>query len=104
MLLGLDDKWKPGLCAQQIVIEFGKASPCRAVPEMEIARHETLCDEWFNEAEPVNHLECRRMGRRRSRAVIYLRLSLQDYNGKIVLCARERSNDTNGTCACDDDA
>ena len=86
------------------MIEFGDAGSRGPVPEMKVARDQALLDKRLNQAKAIDHLQGGRMGRRRSRAVIYLRLSLQDYNGKIVLCARERSNDTNGTCACDDDA
>src|SRR5206468_6827545 len=61
VLLRLHDEWKLCLVTQYVMVEFRNARARGTIPEMEVARHQTLRDERLHQAETIDHLQGRRM-------------------------------------------
>jgi hypothetical protein len=71
---------------------------------LKVARHQTLPNESIDETYAGDHFERRRMGRRRARAVVDLRLGFEQHHRITALSACQRRDDAYRSAAGNDDA
>jgi hypothetical protein len=103
VLLALDDEGIRRVVRQHRVVEFGDHAAAGTIPELEGARDEAALHHLVQQTELRQHLQRRRVRRRRPRGFIDAFRCFEDANADALLREGERGDDPDGAATGDND-